>query len=183
MDNWNYPETWKVGDTLDADTLNRRIRDQNKVLLRRPLTVATHSSDQNVPTSGHGNYPIQFDTIIQDDDGMVLEDTPVTDFYAQREGCYQVWANVEYINPSGAATHMLSLSINGTTLRYRMQHRMGGWGTAASDAFANSVSGIIYLNVGEFLQVQAWSSLTASNLVIKSANNCPRVAMMWLGPN
>lgn len=183
MDGWHYPDTWAVGDKLDADTLNTRIHDQNAVLLRRPITVATYTGgDQTIPTSGHGNYVVQFDTIIQDDDGMCLEDTPVTDFYAQREGSYQVWANGSYINPSSASTYMLCIAINGSTLRYRSQHRMAGFGTAAADTFGNSTSGIVFLNVGDTIEIQTWSQLTGTNLLLKGNNNCPRVAIMWLGP-
>ena len=123
MDGWKYPESWKVGDKLDAATLNTRIRDQNIVLLKRPLTVAHSSVDQTSPiTSWHA---VTFNTIDNDDDGMSQEVLPTTNFYAQRPGIYQVWANVDYRTPGGANTYALALWLNGNSsfILYRQQKR------------------------------------------------------------
>ena len=181
MDGWTYPESWKVGDSLDADTLNSRIRDQNIVLLRRPLLVAHSSANQtNATNSWHS---VTFDTIDQDDDGMVLDDTPVTDFYAQRTGIYQVWANVDYRNPAGANTYSLALWLNGDSsfILYRQQKRMGGFSSTTD--FGHSLNGIVALGVGDYIQLRSWNGSGTDVLNLTATNNCPRICIMWVGPN
>jgi len=180
MDTWTYPTTWKVGDTLDADTLNARIRDQNKILLKRPLTVMTMSADQTVPVSGSGNYVLQWDTIVNDDDGMVIEDTPMSDFYAHRAGTYQVWLNVGFNGLSAADTVMACATVNGSARRWDNQYRMEAF---SGVFFPLSTSGLIFLKVGEFIEFQAWNGSGSSTVTIPGGlNNTPRAAIMWLGP-
>jgi len=181
MDGWKYPESWKVGDKLDAATLNTRIRDQNIVLLKRPLTVAHSSVDQTSPiTSWHA---VTFNTIDNDDDGMSQEVLPTTNFYAQRPGIYQVWANVDYRTPGGANTYALALWLNGNSsfILYRQQKRYGGFG--ATIDFAHSLSGIVALGVGDYIQLNSWNGSGVDILTLSALNNCPRICIMWLGPN
>lgn len=181
MDGWKYPESWKVGDKLDAATLNSRIRDQNIVLLRRPLLVAHSSVNQSSPISSW--HAVTFDTIDQDDDGMVQETTPTTNFYAQRPGIYQVWANVDYRTPGGANTNALAIWLNGDSsfILYRQQKRYGGFG--ATIDFAHSLEGIVALGVGDYIQLNSWNGSGVDILTLQAINNCPRICIMWLGPN
>lgn len=180
MDVFQYPKTWSVGDKLNADNLNTWVRDQNKILLRRPLTVANSTVNQTIPTSGHGNYVVTFDNIIQDDDGMVLEDTPVTDFYAQRAGTYQVWASLDFVSLSVQNTVMMTLAINGTNLLYRQQHTCAA---ATGLDVGMCVGGTFFMGVGEYLELQAWNSSGSSTQTLKSLNQSPRLCIMWLGPS
>ena len=179
MDDWTYPATWKVGDTLDADTLNTRIRDPNGIILRRPLTVATSTSNQTMPTSGHGNTVVTFNNIIQDDDGMVLQNTPMSDFYAQRTGTYQVWYNLG-VNALAAATSvMTAIAVNGSALLWENQVRIEAF---SGTFFSISTSGLVYCTAGEYIEFQAWNGSATTTMTIAAVNNTPRIAIMWLGP-
>lgn len=176
MDVWNYPETWKVGDTLNADTLNSRLRDQNNILLRRPLTVATMSATQ---TWGSGNLTMGWDTIVQDDDGMVLGDaSPTTLFYAQRQGTYRIWCTVSITTLSTAQVVALTAVFNGVTL-YQNECRMEA---RSGLPFMMNVSGLVTMSPGESLKMLAWNGLGTSTLTLQTANNAPSLAIMWLGP-
>ncbi|MGH7240490.1 MAG: hypothetical protein ACREHG_10580 [Candidatus Saccharimonadales bacterium] len=181
MDVWNFPVTWQVGDLLDADTLNARIRDQNNILLRRPLLAAHSTTNQSGATSSWTS--VTFDTIDNDDDGMALEATPVSDFYAQRAGVYQVWANVDFRNPGGGNTYALALWLNGlsSNIEYRQQKRMGGFGTTID--FGHSLNGIIFLGVGDFVELRYWNGSGTDVLNVQATNNCPSIRILWLGPN
>jgi hypothetical protein len=181
MDGWKYPEEWKVGDDLNAETLNSRIRDQNLVLLKRPLTVAHSAASQvNAINSWRATT---FDTVDIDDDGMVIETLPTTNFYAQRAGIYQVWANVDFRNPGAANTYALAFWLNGSSgsILYRQQRRMGGFGSTID--FCHSISGIVALGVGEYIQLNSWNGSGVDVLNLTAINSCPRIGILWLGPN
>lgn len=178
MNIWTYPPTWKVGETLNAANLNTRIRDQNTVLLRRPLTAAHSTTTLSIPTSGHGNTNLTFDTIDQDDDGMVVQTTPVTDFYIQRAGTYQVWLNVTFSAPATATDCMSGLLLNQTNTRWQIQGRIPGF---AGTGFSHSLSATLFLSVGEVITAQVWNGSATATLGTQAVNNTPSIQIMWLG--
>lgn len=176
MDVFNLPDTWKVGDTLNADTLNTRIRDQNNILLRRPLTVATMSTTQSW---GSGNLTLGWDTIVQDDDGMVLGDaSPTTQFFAQRAGSYRFWCSIGITPLATQQGVALTALVNGVTIfqnTYRMEAR------TTLPMFLNC-TGLVSMSPGETFKMFAFNSLGTSTLTIQNTNNTPSIAIMWLGP-
>lgn len=177
MNIWSYPATWKVGDTLNASNLNTRIRDQNTVLLRRPLTVAHVSANFSIKVAGSGNTNVSFDTVDQDDDGMVIQTLPTTDFYVQRAGTYQVWWNVTFASQAAATDCMAGLLINGTATRWQVQGRIPGFN---GTGFSHSLSATMFLAVGETITPQVWNG-SATTMTCQAVNNTPRIEIMWLG--
>lgn len=175
---WNYPATWHVGDTLNAANLNTRLGDQNTVLLRRPLTVAHVSTGSSIVTSGHGNTNLLFDVIDQDDDGMAIQTLPTSDFYVQRAGTYQIWLNVTFNGPAAAQDCMTGIMLNGGNTRWQIQGRIPGFSGAD---FCHSISGMLFLNVGEYITPQVWNGSATVTLGVKNNNNTPRIQIMWLG--
>jgi hypothetical protein len=175
VDLWQYPSTWKVGDKLDADTLNDRVRDKNNLLLRKPLTFATMSASQ---AWGSGNLTLGWDTIVQDDDGMVLGDaSPTTQFYAQRTGTYRFWCAIAVTSLATAQGVALTTLVNGVTVfqnAYRMEARSGL-------PFMLNNTGLLTMSAGESLKMFAFNALGTSTLTITPANNSPYVAFMWMG--
>jgi hypothetical protein len=176
MADWTYPETWQVGDNLDANTLNRRVRDQTTTLLRRPLMVAHNASAFTLPTGS--DTRLTFDTIDVDDDGMAMGGTPVTDFYVQREGTYQIWCNVE-ANGNGTAAPIfrVGLLLSATYRRWDVitkLHSNSGVG------FTSSTNGTAILSVGERVGVVMYQN-SGFNVTVAAINNAPRLVIMWLG--
>lgn len=177
MDVWNYPTTWRVGDVLSADNLNTRLRDQNNLLLRRPLTFATMSVSQNMPTAS--NTTLGWDTIVQDDDGMVVGDAATTTtFYAQRYGAYRFWCGIAITTTAAIQVVALTTQINNTTYFQnfnRMEARSGL-------PYMLNDTGIVTMSPGETFQMLAWNGLATSALTIPAFNNnVPYIAIMWLG--
>ena len=173
---WLPPETWQVGDTLDAATMNKRIRDQMTTLLRRPLTVLTNSATQSIANGT--NTTITWDTITQDDDGMAMSGTPVSNIYAQREGTYQFWFNLTMAS-NGAASPTLLSSIwisNSSTLR-RWDHQSK---TPATADQVRCSSGTIFLNAGEYFTAHVYQD-SGSAMNTKIISNTPSLIVMWLG--
>lgn len=173
---WLPPETWQVGDTLNAETLNRRIRDQMTILLRRPLTVLTNAAPQ-VITSGT-NTTLTWDTITQDDDGMAMSGVPVSNIYAQREGTYQIWFNVTFAS-NGTAPNTLQSSIwlNNVAGTRRWDYQSKGSSTIDH---CRCSSGTVFLNAGEFFTAHAYQD-TGANMSTKIISGTPTLAVMWLG--
>lgn len=178
MNIWTYPPTWKVGDTLNAANLNTRIRDQNTVLLRRPLTVAHASANSTIKVSGSGNTNLSFDTIDQDDDGMVIQTLPTTDFYVQRAGTYQIWFNVTFATLSTATDCMSGLLINNANTRWQVQGRIPGF---SGTGFSHSFSAVMFFSVGEIITPQVWNGNATTTMTCAAVNNTPRIQIMWLG--
>lgn len=178
MNVWSYPSTWHVGDTLNAATMNARIRDQNTILLRRPLTVAHVSSNFNIKVSGSGNTNVSFDVVDQDDDGMVIQTLPTTDFYVQRAGTYQIWFNVTFGTLSAATDCMSGLLINGANTRWQVQGRIPGFN---GTGFSHSLSAMIFLSEGETITPQVWNGNATTVMACQAVNNTPRIQIMWLG--
>lgn len=183
MPDWTYPETWQVGDTFDANTLNRRVRDQTSILLRRPLFVAHQSA---ALTLVNGDNAVTFDTIDVDDDGMAMtgstgvQSPPVTNIYAQREGTYQIWYNTTFTG-NGTACPNISASIwitnNSGTRRWDYQAKGH---TTSGQYLCRSVTGTISLNVGEYFTARCFQN-TGANMTMPVINNTPRIVVMWLG--
>jgi|SoimicMinimDraft_4_1059732.scaffolds.fasta_scaffold77238_2 hypothetical protein len=173
---WLPPETWQVGDSMNAATLNRRIRDQMTILLRRPLTVLTNSAAQVIATGT--NTVITWDTITQDDDGMGMSGVPVSNIYAQREGTYQFWFNITFAS-NGTAPNTLQSSIwlnnNSATRRWDYQSK----GSSATDHVRCS-SGSVFLNAGEYFTAHVFQD-TGANMSTKVISGTPSLAVMWLG--
>jgi hypothetical protein len=114
---------------------------------------------------------------------MVQETLPTTNFYAQRPGIYHVWANVDYRNPGAANTYGLGLWLNGNSafLLYRQQKRDGGFGATVD--FGHSLNGTVALGVGDYIQLNSWNGSGVDALTLSALNNCPRISILWLGPN
>lgn len=175
---WLYPETWQVGDTLDANTLNRRVRDQNTVLLRRPMFIAHSASAQTIATAT--DTVISFDTIDVDDDGMAMAGAPVTNITVQREGAYQFWLNTSNGMTAATPTNLqTSIWISNATGSRRWDLQARGWGVA-SWSYCHSQSGLLFLNVGEYFTCHTYQD-SGGNTTMAAENNTPRIVVMWLG--
>lgn len=178
MRDWQYPETWQVGDSLDAETLNRRIRDQHDILLRRPLTVVHSTADQSLPDST--DVMLSFNTIDQDDDGMCVTATPVSEFYVQRDGTYQIWHSTMALGNGIAGTCWDSaIWVSGTTSARRWDLE-STFTNVSNKEFCHAITGTIYMVAGEYIYVTAWQN-TGGTVTLQAALNTPRIAIMWLG--
>jgi hypothetical protein len=172
---WAYPETWNVGDRLDAETMNRRVRDQNTILLRRPMLVAHTTASQTVATAV--DTMLSWNTIDEDDDGWAAAGTPATRFYCQRDGTYQFWLNVTgQGNGVSGTTFQTSFWINDIR-RWDVQTTFT---PTSGKQFAHSTTGLIALVAGDNIKCGAWQNTTA-NVTVPVVANSPRFAIMWLG--
>ena len=174
------PQRWRVGDTLNAATLNERIRDQNVVLLRRPLTVAHATSNQTIAANG-ASVPIVFDTIDQDDDGMAISSGSVSDFYCQRTGTYQVWFSITIATLSAATYYSAGLMIDTATTaagRWVAATRMPGFN---GTGFSRAISATLFMSAGETITPVVTNGNTTTAITCAATNSTPRIALMWMG--
>lgn len=183
MPEWSYPETWGVGDELNADLLNRRVRDQTSLLLRKPMLVARMTAVQTIPNAS--GTALKWDTIDQDDDGLALDNTGGTysDFYIQREGMYQFWLNIAMTGSGGGTAAPIwetQMFINGNTRRYDQQMSTT---KTSGQTWYHSHTGTISLAQSETLTTRTYQD-TGANVSLPgnaSTNGVPRLVIMWLG--
>jgi hypothetical protein len=172
---WQYPVTWAVGDSLNAATLNSRVRDQNILLLRRPLFAAHIAS---AVTAASGTTVLTWDTVDIDDDGMCASGAPASELYVMRDGTYSFWLTVTGTgNGSACPTFYAGLILNGTLRK---------WGTATGMTAVSGVkytqqaTGTLLLSAGDTFH--AWvNQNSGANMTLPALDNTPRLVVMWLG--
>jgi hypothetical protein len=180
---WSDPQTWSVGDTIDAETWIDRVYDPLALLLRKPLLVARRTTDLSV-AAGSVTTLCSFDTIDSDDDGMVQDDVSaanVTDFYAQRDGVYGVWGCATWASNTHQGTFVCATKVwvNGLKQGRRAGAFVGG-GTTTDNW--KGYTGSINLTEGDKVNLVLENHDTGTALNIISQFNSPRLAIMWLRP-
>ena len=178
INDWEEPETWQAGDTLNADTWNRRIHDPISLMLRRPLMVARRTTDMTVAAS-YGYQVIGFDTIDIDDDSMAVGDSPYDTFVAQRSGAYHLWFSAPFI-ANGASGHptLVRAQVNGIDVYWRTS---GVVGAGSTMDHWRAASGEVSVFAGDVIKILA-GNYTTSTITVKAQFNAPRVAIMWKRP-
>ena len=150
---WESPATWAVGDPVNADTWTERVYNPLSLLLRRPLTVATQSADTTVGTATSDNI-FTFDTLVQDDDGMMIDDSASTfsEFYAQRDGLFAVYMSAPFVsNTAVNKSCKVAIWVNSSTTFARegpVIHPTSGrydW---------RAVNGNVSLTEGDYVQIK-----------------------------
>jgi hypothetical protein len=178
MPDWTFAATWQVGDELNADNLNSRIMEPNTLLLRRPLTVL-HSS-VNLTIANNTTTLVSFDTIDQDDDGMVVTGLPANTFAIQRHGVYQIWFAGTYLSNAAAGDIDCNMIIDGVTASRRWDVCARMFGTPANTVVTKNMVGTIILNEGQTISITHWQD-TGASMTVSAQENTPRVAIFWEG--
>jgi hypothetical protein len=174
---WVTPATWQVGDTIDAATWITRVYNPISLLLRRPIMVAHNSADQTV--SAGGSINVSFDTVDNDDDGIIVSGLPATSFVFQRSGAYHIWWSLPFMGSGSAGASCKSqVNINGA-FAYSRESQVVGTSTS-SDQWRGG-QGEISVFAGDVLTLQGFNA-TASIITIKAAFNAPRLVIMWKRP-
>jgi hypothetical protein len=177
---WEPPATWAVGDVIDADTWEERVYNPISLLLRRPLFVATLSTDSTVAGSTQDQI-MSFDTLVHDDDGMLIDDgaASFSEFYAQRDGIFAVYAQAPFVgNGSHDASCKVAIWVNSNALYAREAPVVG---TSSNQDHWRAVNGDVSLTEGDYVQIKV-SNNTGSTITIKSQYNAPRIVIMWKRP-
>lgn len=173
------PETWRVGDTIDAETWERRVHDPLRFMLRRPLLVARRTTNLTV-TASTGQQSLPFDTVDQDDDGMVTTDLPTSIFYAQRSGIYSLWFSAPFIgNGANGRTVGVRALVNGNNYQTRETVTVGT--TVGQDHF-RAATGDVVLTEGDSIEIVCANFLT-TNITVQAIFNAPRVCILYKRPS
>jgi len=177
---WETPATWTVGETIDADTWISRVTNPLNLLLRRPLTVVTMSADTTVG-AGTTNNIFAYDTIVKDDDGMIINDggTSYSEFYAQRDGIFAVYATALFTNNSAHdKTCKIAIWVNSNTIYAREAPVVG---TNSGQDHWRQVNGDVSLTEGDLVQIKVDNQLSA-DITVKAQFNSPRLCILWKRP-
>lgn len=179
LQDWPQPETWRVGDTIDAATWTRRVYEPLGLLLRRPITVLRRTTTFSA-AGNTGSNPITFDTVDIDDDGMVIDALPQSTIYTQRSGIFGI-SYTAPITGNGAATGNavgVRILVNGSNLSTRQSVSVGT--TVGQDEF-KSLSCDLALNEGDAIQM-CINNFNAAAVTVAATLLSPRVVVMWKRP-
>lgn len=112
---------------------------------------------------------------------MVVGDaSPTVFFYAQRAGSYRVWCTICINSVTTVQAVALTAFVNNSTTVFQNAYRMEA---RSGLPFMINVTGIVTMTPGESIKMFAWNGLGTTSLTVAGLNNnCPTIAMMWLGP-
>lgn len=138
--------TWTTNQIVSAAQLNANLRDAINFIITPPLCILRQTVAQSIGSAGA--TPILFDSEDIDRDNGHSTTTNTSRYTAQTAGYYHVDAIVAWAsNTTGARWSFLS--INGTAANGRVTM------LAPSASLAETpVSGTVFLNVGDYLELQ-----------------------------
>jgi hypothetical protein len=150
--------TWSVGDIVTAAEMNANVRDSVNFLAAVPLFIALQQTAQSIANASGGGTPLNFadvsGVIVDSYNGHSTSSNP-SRYAAQVAGWYKVEGRSGWV-PSGTGLRIAGTSVNGTVQKY---------GTAAPVAGSNwiaSVSDILFLNVGDYVEVLGYQTSGAA---------------------
>jgi hypothetical protein len=177
MIDWTAPETWNVGDYINADNWQRRWYTPMSLMLRRPVTEVTRSTDYSCPNGGSNVF--SFDTVVQDDDGMVLSGTPNI-FYAKRTGVFTVYFAATFSGNGDTISSVgVRIRLNGSTLAFARQATVNN-GSVGTDCF-RSMAGDITMSEGDYVECLL-SNYLSHSITVTAQFNAPRMVIFWKQP-
>jgi hypothetical protein len=138
------------------------VRDASAFFQAPPLFQGIQTVAQNNLTSSIW-ATITLDTELIDDYGGHSTTTNTSRYTAQLAGWYEVSGSVTWLQ-NGTGTRGARLAVNGTVV----QGSAVMMSTAASttDTSVPTTTRVVYLNVGDYLEVQGWQS-SGANLATK----------------
>lgn len=156
------PDTWVPGQSINADWLNRNIRDPQIFLTYAPLTIVERAATQSLSNGVETN--ITWDTEVVDTSGMFSN--PSTNLVVTEPGVYALQHSVDFAANATSirATH---IAVNGNTIS-----EIGGDASTTSDtglvcsaitplAAGDIITAFSYQSSGAALNIQGGTRLSA----------------------
>ena len=164
--------TASAGGTITAALWNSQVRDAENFFLAVPMCVLTCSVTQSIANTAFTS--LNFDTEVRDNDGMHSTVTNTSRITCVTAGWYQ-YAGVVGWGGSVTGARLSHWSLNGSTI--------AGSEVASSSPLATAEgipasSGITFLNVGDYLEIQIWQS---SGGALLTGANASRASVKWVG--
>jgi hypothetical protein len=142
--------TWTVGDIVTAAEMNANVRDAVNFLANMPMAVLYQNTGQAV-AGGTTPVILSWDTEIIDSYGGHSNTVNNARYTAQVAGYHAVFGTAYFPNNS-TGYRRLDIYVNGASYTPQWQDELianSGGGTAAQ------VLGIVYLGVGDYVQLMA----------------------------
>jgi hypothetical protein len=146
--------TWNTYDITTAAMMNANVRDAVNFLSAPPLFIALQQTAQSIPNAFGGGTPLTFG----DPGGIVVDSynghstsTNPTRYVAQVAGWYLVEGRSGWA-PSATGLRIAGTSVNGAVQKYGTSAPVGGSNWLAS------VSDILYLNVGDYVELLGYQT-------------------------
>lgn len=168
------PITWVTGQVVTAAQLNSNIRDAINFLISPPLFVGRQASATQSTTSGSWTS-ILLDTEEIDRDNGHSTTTNTSRYTAQTGGYYNVNAIVAW-NSNSTGARATRLAVNGSAVAGRAV----AWQAAASLITASEISAPVFLNVGDYVEMQGNQVSGGALSTSINADFAPMMSCRWM---
>lgn len=162
--------TFATGEVVTAANLNNNTTAAlNFLLSGKPIASMRQTLTQTLVTNN--NTAITFDTELIDRDNGHSNVTNTSRYTAQTAGWYWCAGSVVFDNTQTTGKRQAVLRVNGTS----MTTNAGG---PASGYSAFSVAGLLYLNVGDYVEVWGFQNGTA-NMSTSTSDGGSWLHVLW----
>ncbi len=166
--------TFAAGAVLTAAELNTYVSYPVSYFLAPPLFIGRQASATQSTTSGSWTS-ILLDTEEIDRDGGHSTTTNTSRYTAQTAGYYTVNAIVAW-NSNSTGARATRLAVNGSAVAGRAV----AWQAAASLITASEISAPVFLNVGDYVEMQGNQVSGGSLSTSINADFAPMMSCRWM---
>ncbi|MFD9943191.1 hypothetical protein ACFWYW_14640 [Nonomuraea sp. NPDC059023] len=169
------PRTWTIGEVLSAAKMNAELRDALAFLLAPPMAILRKTANQLLPNGIH--QTLTYETEDLDRDGGHSTTTNNTRYVAQTAGWHSLGAAAVFAaNGSGWRDVMFQKNATSATRQNRAVVAAIPGGAAQ---VAVAISGHMYLNVSDFVEVAVYQN-SGGGLNVLPSDQDSRFEIRWV---
>ena len=166
--------TWNVNDVVTAAMMNSNVRDAVNFLSAPPVFVGTSTVAQSFASGGAATAVTLNNNVIDTYSGHSVT-TNNADYFASVAGYYFVSGGIAWATTAAAGARQFYITVNGnstTPLAY-----VGPAIGTASYFQQMSASGVVYLNVADYVQMQAGQN---SGAALSTVATITTLSLVWM---
>lgn len=169
------PDTHDFADGIFLSSeANAYIRDPIRFLLNRPVAELRQSATQSLSNTTWTS--ITYDVEDLDTDAAHSTSSNTSRFTAPYAGWYQVSGGVEFA-VSATGQRGVAFAVNGTLVN---ASRVFVSATAATGMSVPARTKLVFLNVGDYVEVQAWQNSGGALNTFSSAEAASSMSVVWV---
>jgi hypothetical protein len=169
------PYTAATGNFVTAALWNAQVRDAVSFLTDPPRFIGYSAVAQSF-NSGSTYQTITLDSEILDTEGGHSTSTNTSRYTCQYAGLYQVNYSVSF-GQNGTGNRSARIIVNGTTISNNPGNSIEGQASTGSFSWVGAGACHVYLNVGDYVELQAWQS---SGAALSTNTNNTGLSLAWV---
>lgn len=169
-------DTFTVGEILTSAAMNKNVRDAVNFTLNPPVFVGIQATPQTLSNAGFGYILLDTDLL----DPYNGHSTTVSNqrYVAQVAGWYLVLGQIGWTGNS-SGRRVLAISVNAAAPGGSINYTVGNAGTGGVTNDSNEISGLVFLNVGDHVELQGFQDSGAS-LALAGGSYQAMMTVLWV---